>query len=70
MTATPVPRLRWHQLPDHVRADLTDHIGARVIGEHLTGSLEPDPPHIPGLRAHQRAKGEAALAWLRTRLKG
>jgi hypothetical protein len=28
----------------------------------------PDPPGLPTVRAFQRAQGEVALGWLRTRL--
>lgn len=40
---------------------------AAIAGDFLTQSTRPAPPNIPGLRAHQRAKGEAALNWLRSR---
>ncbi|WP_158070314.1 hypothetical protein [Nocardiopsis sp. CNR-923] len=43
---------------------------AAVAGDHLTRSQRPAPTKIPTLRAHRRAKGEVALAWLRTRLEG
>lgn len=40
---------------------------AAIAGDFLTQSTRPAPPNIPCLRAHQRAKGEAALHWLRAR---
>ncbi|MFJ8084510.1 aminoglycoside phosphotransferase family protein [Streptomyces sp. NPDC096205] len=49
--------------PDAVTAAL-----AALAGYFLRHSLLPAPPGIPTLRAFQRAQGEAALEWLRTRL--
>lgn len=49
--------------PDAVNAVL-----AAVAGDFLRQSLLPAPVNLPGLRAHQRDKGTAALAWLRHRL--
>ncbi|WP_437067805.1 aminoglycoside phosphotransferase family protein [Streptomyces sp. enrichment culture] len=49
--------------PDAVTAAL-----AALAGYFLRHSLLPAPPGIPTLRAFQRAQGEAALNWLRTRL--
>jgi aminoglycoside phosphotransferase (APT) family kinase protein len=48
--------------PDAVTAVL-----AGLAGYFLRHSLLPAPPGIPTLRAFQRAQGDAALAWLRTR---
>jgi hypothetical protein len=42
---------------------------AAVAGDFLFQSLQPAPPNIPGLRAHQRGKADAALTWLRHRLR-
>jgi hypothetical protein len=33
-------------------------------------SRQPPSPNLPRLRAFQRARGEAALAWLRQRFGG
>ncbi|MEU5992132.1 phosphotransferase [Spirillospora sp. NPDC047418] len=55
----------------HARAAPDDDVNAvlaAIAGDYLTQSLRPAPPTIPGLRAHQRAKGDAALRWLRTRI--
>lgn len=55
----------------HARTVPDDDVNAvlaAITGDYLTQSLRPAPPNIPGLRAHQRAKGEAALHWLRTRI--
>lgn len=52
-----------HAVPD----DDVNAVLAAIAGDYLTQSLCPAPPNIPGLRAHQRAKGEAALNWLRSR---
>ncbi|MFI9153329.1 aminoglycoside phosphotransferase family protein [Streptomyces sp. NPDC053367] len=49
--------------PDAVTAAL-----AALAGYFLRHSLLPAPPGIPALRPFQRAQGEAALEWLRTRL--
>ncbi|WP_223840502.1 aminoglycoside phosphotransferase family protein [Saccharopolyspora pogona] len=50
--------------PDAVNAVL-----AAIAGDFTYQSLLPAPPNVPGLRAHQRAKGAAALAWLWSRLR-
>lgn len=49
--------------PDQVHAVL-----AAVAGDFLYQSLLPAPANLPTLRAHQREKGVAALAWLRARI--
>jgi Phosphotransferase enzyme family len=49
--------------PDAVNAVL-----AAVAGDFLYQSMLPEPENLPTLRAHQRAKGAAALAWLRARV--
>ncbi|MFD7711474.1 aminoglycoside phosphotransferase family protein [Streptomyces sp. NPDC059786] len=51
--------------PDGVTATL-----AGLAGYFIHGSRQPPPPGLPTLRAFQRAQGEAALEWLRTRLRG
>ncbi|MFC5186467.1 phosphotransferase family protein [Actinomadura harenae] len=43
---------------------------AAMCGDYLTQSMRPAPPNIPGLRAHQRAKADAAWHWLTTRPGG
>ena len=42
---------------------------AALAGFFVEKSLRPAPPGLPTLRAFQRAQGDAALAWLRRRLK-
>ncbi|MFF8999568.1 aminoglycoside phosphotransferase family protein [Streptomyces achromogenes] len=42
---------------------------AALAGYFLRGSLQPAPPGLPTLRPFQRAQGDAALAWLRKRLR-
>lgn len=49
--------------PDAVNAVL-----AAVAGDFLYQSMLPTPPNLPTLRAHQREKGAAALAWLQARV--
>ncbi|MFH8563414.1 phosphotransferase family protein [Streptomyces sp. NPDC017988] len=41
---------------------------AGVAGFFVRGSLQPDPPGLPTLRAFQAAQGAAAVDWLRKRL--
>ncbi|MFG2967277.1 aminoglycoside phosphotransferase family protein [Streptomyces sp. NPDC048288] len=41
---------------------------AALAGFFLEHSVRPAPPGLPTLRAFQRAQGDAALEWLRTRL--
>ncbi|PRX00697.1 UNVERIFIED_ORG: phosphotransferase family enzyme, partial [Actinomadura viridilutea] len=64
------PEPIWHAFPRSrdVPDDQANAVLAALAGDFLTQSLLPAPPNIPGLRQHQRAKGEAALRWLRTRL--
>ncbi|MCI3275784.1 aminoglycoside phosphotransferase family protein [Streptomyces cylindrosporus] len=50
--------------PDAVTATL-----AGLAGFFMESALQPPPPGLPTLRPFQRAQGEAALAWLRTRSK-
>ncbi|MDX3096830.1 aminoglycoside phosphotransferase family protein [Streptomyces sp. ME01-24h] len=40
-----------------------------LTGMFLTQARRPAPPGLPTLRSFQRAQGEAALSWLRTRLR-
>ncbi|MEV5980429.1 aminoglycoside phosphotransferase family protein [Streptomyces sp. NPDC052114] len=49
--------------PEGVTATL-----AALASYFVRGSLQPDPPGLPTLRAFQAAQGAAALDWLRTRL--
>ncbi|MFI6464996.1 phosphotransferase family protein [Streptomyces sp. NPDC050538] len=42
---------------------------AGLAGYFVEHSLRPSPPGLPTVRAFQRAQGDAALAWLRKRLK-
>lgn len=49
--------------PDAVNAVL-----AVVAGDFVYQSLLPAPVNLPTLRGHQRAKGTAALSWLRSRI--
>jgi aminoglycoside phosphotransferase (APT) family kinase protein len=49
--------------PDAVNAVL-----AAVAGDFLYQSMLPAPANLPTLRAHQREKGTAALAWLQARI--
>ncbi|MEU5097090.1 aminoglycoside phosphotransferase family protein [Streptomyces sp. NPDC020996] len=50
--------------PDAVTATL-----AALAGYFVDSSLRPAPPGLPTLRPFQRAQGEAALGWLRKRLR-
>ncbi|MEU6196108.1 aminoglycoside phosphotransferase family protein [Streptomyces sp. NPDC047061] len=42
---------------------------AALTGFFLEHSVRPAPPGLPTLRPFQRAQGDAALAWLRSRLR-
>ena len=42
---------------------------AGLAGYFVEHSLRPSPPGLPTVRAFQQAQGDAALAWLRKRLK-
>jgi hypothetical protein len=42
---------------------------AALAGFFIEHALLPPPPGLPTLRAFQRAQADAALAWLRKRLK-
>ncbi|MEU0236085.1 phosphotransferase [Nocardiopsis sp. NPDC006198] len=52
-----------------VEVDAVNAVLAAIAGDYLTNCQLPDPPNIPTLRPHQRAKGEATLRWLHTRLE-
>ena len=70
MQGGPDPETVWQQAigsaadPDRVNAVL-----AAITGFFLVGSLQPPPPNLPTVRAFQRAQGDVALDWLRTRLR-
>lgn len=49
-------------------ADAVNAVLAAVAGDFLYQSLLPAPTNLPRLRSHQRAKGLAALGWLRSRI--
>ena len=42
---------------------------AAAAGDFTCQSLLPAPLNIPSLRGHQRAKGDAAVRWLRSRVR-
>ncbi|WP_246127064.1 phosphotransferase family protein [Embleya hyalina] len=48
--------------------DAVDAVLAALAGDWLYQSTLPAPRNVPGLRAHQRAKGDATLTWLRSRI--
>ncbi|MCW2869981.1 aminoglycoside phosphotransferase family protein [Actinacidiphila oryziradicis] len=50
--------------PAHVTCAL-----AALTGMFLDGARQPPPPGLPTLRAFQQAQGDAALAWLKHRLR-
>jgi len=57
-----------HLLGRHADPDAVTAALAGLAGFFLRNSLLPPPPGIPTLRAFQRAQGDAALTWLRSRL--
>ncbi|SIO88523.1 phosphotransferase [Nocardiopsis sp. JB363] len=65
------PEQVWHHYPHAcgVEAGAVNAVLAALAGDYLTQCQQPAPPNIPTLRAHQHAKGEAVLRWLRARLK-
>ncbi|WP_037559689.1 phosphotransferase family protein [Spirillospora albida] len=63
----PEPVWRAHPHTRTVPAEQVDAVLAALCGDHLTQSLRPPPANIPGLRAHQAAKGQAGLTWLMDR---
>ena len=48
--------------------DAIDAVVAALAGTFTWAASRPDPPGLPTVRAFQRAQGEVALRWLRTRL--
>lgn len=49
-------------------SDAVTAVIAGITGYFVVSSMQPAPVGVPHLRAYQRAQGEAALAWLRSRL--
>ncbi len=49
-------------------ADAVNAVLAAVVGDYLYQSLLPTQANLPTLRVHQRARGLAALSWLRSRI--
>ncbi|WP_370973855.1 phosphotransferase family protein [Amycolatopsis sp. cg9] len=64
------PEQAWQDFrPAHAAASgQVNSVLAAVAGDFLYQSLLPAPAGLPTLRAHQREKGMAALAWLRRRI--
>ncbi|MEV5570066.1 phosphotransferase [Spirillospora sp. NPDC052269] len=69
---TPDVEQIWRSSPQARLADdgQVNALLAAMCGDYLTQSVRPAPPNIPGLRAHQREKGEAAWRWLTSRPGG
>src|SRR5258707_11111604 len=57
-------RLAREADPDDVNALL-----AAAAGDYTRQSMQPAPPHMPGLRDHQRRNATAAVSWLRSRAR-
>ncbi len=51
-----------------IASGAVDSFVAALAGTFTWGASLPDPPGLPTVRAFQRAQGEVALRWLRTRL--
>ncbi|MGH3832525.1 MAG: phosphotransferase [Pseudonocardiaceae bacterium] len=64
------PEWAWASFRPARRADpdAVNAVLAAVAGDFLYQSMLPAPVNLPTLRAHQREKGTAALAWLRGRI--
>ncbi len=64
------PEQAWRAFrPAHdVGPDQVNAVLAAIAGDFLYQSMLPDPTNLPTLRAHQQAKGRAALTWLRRRI--
>ena len=60
----------WQRCPaaSSVDAGQVNAVLAALAGYFTSHSLLPSPPGLPRLRAFQRAQGDAALGWLRSRL--
>ena len=77
-----LPSLRMQGGPDPEEMLLSTAVGRAADVEAVTayvvalagyfvhGSLLPDPPGIPHVRAFQRAQGEVCVEWLKVRLRG
>jgi aminoglycoside phosphotransferase (APT) family kinase protein len=75
-----LPSLRMQGGPDPEEMLLSTRVGraadrdavtaylVALAGYFVHGSLQPDPPGIPHVRAFQRGQGEVCIAWLRARL--
>jgi hypothetical protein len=65
------PEQVWRHYPHAygVEAGDVNAVLVALAGDYLTQCQQPPPSNIPALRAHQHAKGEAVLQWLRARLK-
>jgi hypothetical protein len=50
-------------------ADAVNAVLAAAAGDFIYQSLLPAPQNLPSLRGHQRAKGAAAVGWLRSRVR-
>jgi aminoglycoside phosphotransferase (APT) family kinase protein len=63
------PEALWRRYPPARGADpeAVTAVLAALTGYFLAQSRRPAPPNLPRVRAFQRAQGEAALAWLRSR---
>nr|WP_112477382.1 phosphotransferase [Streptomyces sp. ST1020] len=58
-----------HPLGRRADQDAVTTILAALAGYFYGSALKPPPPGLPTLRPFQRAQGEAALEWLRTRVR-
>jgi aminoglycoside phosphotransferase len=67
----PAPAEVWRASPPARAADpaAVDAVLAALTGFFVHSALLPAPPGLPTLRRFQHLQGEAALAWLRTRLR-
>jgi aminoglycoside phosphotransferase len=61
----------WRDAPVSRDADddRVNAVLAALTGFFLVNSLRPPPPNLPTVRRFQRVQGEAALGWLRSRLR-
>jgi hypothetical protein len=60
--------LATHPLARNADRDGITAVVAALAGMFTYLGRQPDPPGLPTVRAFQRAQGEIALAWLRTRI--
>lgn len=63
----PEQLLARHPAAQHVDPAAITAVVAAIAGYFIYGSLQPDPPGLPTLRAFQAAQGRVALAWLQAR---